>query len=49
MFVKDFCISEKVDFSFCYEELLAFIGITIAMGLLKLPQIRDYTGQKSKY
>ena len=31
-----------MDFSFCYEELLAFIGITIAMGLLKLPQIHDY-------
>ena len=29
-------------FLFCDEELQAFIGLNIAMGLLKLPQIRDY-------
>ena len=39
---KIFAAQKKADFEFCYEELLAFIGITIAMGLLKLPQIRDY-------
>ena len=40
--LKIFAAQKSTDFEFCYEELLAFIGITIAMGLLKLPQIRDY-------
>ena len=39
---KIFASQKKMDFSFCYEELLDFIGITIAMGLSKLPQICDY-------
>ena len=39
---KIFATQKKADFEFCYEELLAFIGITIALGLLKLPQICNY-------
>lgn len=34
--------SRKVNFDFCIEELQAFIGLNIAMGLLRLPQIKDY-------
>ena len=30
------------EFSFCAEELLAFIGLNVAMGLIQLPQIQDY-------
>ena len=38
-----FAKSKKASFSeFYLEELQAFIGIHIAMGLLKLPQIKDY-------
>ena len=32
----------KEEFSFCIEELLAFIGLNIAMGLIQLPQLQDY-------
>ena len=39
---KLFAEQKKVDFPFCSEELLAFFGLNIAMGLLRLPQIRDY-------
>ena len=30
------------DFNFQYEELLAYIGMNIAMGILRLPSIADY-------
>ena len=39
---KLFARQNKVNLEFCIEELLAFIRINIAMGLLKLPQLRDY-------
>ena len=39
---KLFAEQKKVEFSFCSEELLAFFGLNIGMGLLRLPQIRDY-------
>ena len=39
---KIFAKSKKVDFEFTVEEFQAFIAIHIAMGLLRLPQIKDY-------
>ena len=39
---KLFASQQQVSFIFTVEELLAFIAINIAMGLLKLPQVRDY-------
>ena len=39
---KLFAQQNKVDFPFCVEELLAFFGLNIVMGLLHLPQIHDY-------
>ena len=39
---KLFATQNKVNLEFCIEELLAFIRINITMGLLKLPQLRDY-------
>ena len=42
---KLFAEQKGVDFPFCIEELLAFIGINIAMGLLKLTELRDYWSQ----
>ena len=37
-----FASQKGVTFVFCIEELQAFIGVNIAMGMLRLPQIRDY-------
>ena len=37
-----FAQTKGATFEFYLEELLAFIGLHIAMGLLKLPQIKDY-------
>ena len=37
-----FATQNKEKFLFCVEELQAFIGLNIAMGLLKLLQIWDY-------
>lgn len=38
-----YAASKGSDFpEFCLEELQAFIGINIAMGLLKLPQVKDH-------
>ena len=39
---KLFASQKNMDLHFCLEELEAFIGINIAMGLLRLPQVRDY-------
>ena len=39
---KVFAAKKGVDFEFVVEELQAFIGLNIAMGLLRLPQVRDY-------
>ena len=39
---KLFAQQKGKDFEFCVEELMAFIGITIAMGLLRLPRVKDY-------
>ena len=38
---KLFASQKKVNLDFCLE-LLAFIGLNIAMGVLRLPQVRDY-------
>lgn len=37
-----FASQKGVDFPFCLQELQAFIGLNIAMGMLRLPQLRDY-------
>ena len=39
---KLFASQKGIDLEFCVEELQAFIGLNIAMGLLHLPQVRDY-------
>ena len=39
---KLFTSQKKVNLNFCLEELQAFIGLNIAMGILRLPQARDY-------
>lgn len=39
---KLFACQRGANFQFCIEELLAFIAINIAMGLLRLPELRDY-------
>ena len=31
-----------ITLGFCTEELQAFISMNIAMGMLRLPQVRDY-------
>ena len=37
-----FAQQKEKELSLCTEELLAFIGLNIAMGLIRLPQIQDY-------
>ena len=37
-----FAEQKGVEFPFYVEELMAFLGINIGMGLLRLPQIQDY-------
>ena len=39
---NNFAASKGAVLNLCSEELLAFIGMNIAMGLLRLPQVRDY-------
>ena len=39
---KLFAVQKKINLQFCVEELLAFLGINVAMGLLKLPMLCDY-------
>lgn len=39
---KLFASQKGVELEFCVEELQTFIGLNIAMGLLHLPQVRDY-------
>ena len=39
---KRFASQKGVNLQLCAEELLAFIAINIAMGMLRLPQMRDY-------
>ena len=39
---KRFASQKGVTLNFCTEELLAFIGMNVAMGMLRLPQVRDY-------
>jgi hypothetical protein len=39
---KLFASQKKQNLEFCLEELQAFIGLNIAMGVLRLPQLRDY-------
>jgi hypothetical protein len=40
--MKHFASHKKQNFDFCLEELQAFIGLNIAMGVLHLPQLRDF-------
>lgn len=37
-----FASQKGVVLNFCLEELKSFLGLNIAMGMLRLPQIRDY-------
>ena len=37
-----FSVLKGVSLQLCLEELLAFIGVNIAIGMLRLPQVRDY-------
>lgn len=39
---KDFAAEKNVDLKLGVEELEACIAISVAMGMLKLPRIRDY-------
>ena len=39
---KWFASQKGVALQLCVEELLAFIALNIAMGMLRLPQVRDY-------
>lgn len=39
---KLFASQKGVNLELCIEELLAFIGLNIAMGMLRLPQVHDY-------
>ena len=40
--IKLFASQKGMELEFCVEELQTFIGLNIAMGLLHLPQVRDY-------
>ena len=39
---KRFASQKGVTLQLCVDELLAFIALNIAMGILRLPQVRDY-------
>ena len=39
---KLFAFQKGNDMEFCIEELMAFIGLNVAMGMLHLPQVKDY-------
>jgi len=39
---KLFASQKKVNLELCLEEMQAFLGLNIAMGVLRLPQVRDY-------
>ena len=39
---KLFALQRGKDMELCIEELMAFIGLNVAMGMLHLPQIKDY-------
>ena len=39
---KLFALQRGKDMEWCTEELMAFIGLNVAMGMLHLPQIKDY-------
>ena len=36
------CVSKGAELNFSSQDLMAFIGLNIAMGMLHLPQIKDY-------
>ena len=42
LIMKLFTSQKGTNLDFCIEELLAFTGLNIAMGMLRLPQVRDY-------
>ena len=46
---NNYAQSKGVSLNLCVEELQAFIGINIAMGMLRLPQIRDYWSKVKFY
>ena len=39
---KLFALQRGKDMELCIEELMAFIGLNVAMGMLHLPQTKDY-------
>ena len=39
---KLFAQQKGKNLEFCVEELMAFIGISIAMGMLRLPRVKNY-------
>jgi len=39
---KLFALQKGKALELCNQELMAFIGINIAMGMLRLPQVKDY-------
>lgn len=39
---KLFAQQKGKNLEFCVEELMVFIGISIAMGMLRLPRVKDY-------
>ena len=39
---KLFASQKGVTLNLCVEDLMAFIGLNVAMGMLHLPQIKDY-------
>ena len=46
---KLFAQQKGKDFEFCVEELMAFIGITIAMGMLRLPRVKDLVNKQCSF
>ena len=40
--IVHFASQKKVNLELCLEEMQAFLGLNIAMGVLRLPQVRDY-------
>ena len=39
---KLFASQKKANLELCLEEMQTFLGLNIAMGVLRLPQVRDY-------
>ena len=46
---KLFASQKGKDLEFCVEELMAFMGLNIAMGMLHIPQVKDYWSTNKIY